>query len=87
LQQAVTPIRCDGTRNLPGCIDEVTNVASHALMLSHLRRTLATCVEVQIPFAVLSLRLEGLPYFRASLGPEAASSLLRVGARSLETTL
>ncbi len=56
-------------------------------MLSHLRRTLATFVEVQIPFAVLSLRLEGLPHFRASLGPEAASSLLRVGARSLETTL
>ena len=87
LQQTVAPIHSDESRCLPGCIDEVTNVASHALMLSHLRDTLATFVEVQIPFAVLCLRLEGLPHFRASLGPEAASSLLRVVARSLESTL
>ena len=56
-------------------------------MRSHLRQTLATFVEVQIPFGVLCLRLEGLQHFRASLGPEAASSLLRVVARSLESTL
>jgi diguanylate cyclase (GGDEF)-like protein len=33
------------------------------------------------------LRLEGLQHFRASLGPEAGSSSLRVVARSLESTL
>jgi len=87
LQQSAAPIHRDGSLTLPGCIDEVTDVASHALMLSHLRRTLATFVEVQVPFAVLSMRLEGLLHFRASLGPEAASSLLRVVARSLESTL
>ena len=87
LQQTAAPIHRDDSLTLPGCIDEVTDVASHALMLSHLRRTLATFVEVQVPFAVLSMRLEGLPHFRASLGPEAASSLLRVVARSLESTL
>jgi diguanylate cyclase (GGDEF)-like protein len=73
--------------NLPGCMDEVTCLASPALMQSHVRRTLATFVEVQVPFAVLCLRLEGLLHFRASLGPEAASSLLRIVARSLESTL
>jgi len=87
LQPPAIPIRRDDSHNLPGCIDDVTHVASHALMLSHLRRTLATFVEVQIPFAVLCLKLEGLLHFRASLGPEAASSLLRVVARSLESTL
>ena len=87
LQQSAAPLHRDDSLTLPGCIDEVTSVASHALMLSHLRRTLATFVEVQVPFAVLSMRLEGLPHFRASLGPEAASSLLRVVARSLESTL
>jgi len=75
------------TMSLPGCIDEVTNVASQALMQTHLRRTLATFVEVQVPFGILCLRLEGFAHFRASLGPEAASSLLRVVARSLESTL
>ena len=87
LQSTAAPIHRDDSLTLPGCIDEVTDVASHALMLSHLRRTLATFIEVQVPFAVLSVRLEGLPHFRASLGPEAASSLLRVVARSLESTL
>ncbi len=87
LQQTGTPIHRDDRLKLPGCIDEVTNVASHSLMLSHLRRSLATFVEVQVPFSVLCLRLEGLPRFRSSLGPEAASSLLRVVARSLESTL
>lgn len=87
LQQTIAPLRHDESLGLPGCIDEVTHIASRALMLSHLRRTLATFVEVQVPFALLCVQLGGLPHFRASLGPEAASSLLRVTARSLESTL
>jgi diguanylate cyclase (GGDEF)-like protein/PAS domain S-box-containing protein len=75
------------TNALPGCIDEVTSVASHARMQSHLRETLATMVAFQVPFGVLGIRLEGLQDFRSSLGPEAASSLLRVVARSLEGAL
>lgn len=76
-----------GDRNLkvPGSIDNVTGVATMALMLFHLRQALATFVEVQVPFAVLCLRLEGFQHFRASLGPEAGSCLLRVVARSLES--
>jgi diguanylate cyclase (GGDEF)-like protein/PAS domain S-box-containing protein len=73
--------------NLPGCVDDVTNLASQTLMRSHLRETLATFVELHIPFGLLCLRLEGLAHFRASLGPEATSSLLRVVARSLENAL
>jgi diguanylate cyclase (GGDEF)-like protein/PAS domain S-box-containing protein len=87
LQQTAAPIDQDETLQLPGGIDPVTSVPSHALMLSQLGRTLANFVEVKVPFAVLGLRLEGLPHFRASLGPEAASSLLTVVARSLERTL
>ena len=87
LQQNTSPIHRDDNLKLPGGIDEVTAVASHAMMVSHLRRTLSTLVEVQVPFAVLRVRLEGLPHFRASLGSEAAASLLRVVARSLESTV
>jgi diguanylate cyclase (GGDEF)-like protein/PAS domain S-box-containing protein len=71
---------------LPGCTDEITSVASQSLMQAHLRRTLASFIEFQVPFGILCLRLEGLAHFRASLGTEAASSLLRVVARSLEST-
>ena len=76
----------DRRLKIPGCIDNVTGLASMALTLFHLRQALATFVEVQLPFCVLCLRLEGLQHFRASLGPDAASSLLRVVARSLEST-
>lgn len=87
LQAIANPSPRDQRLTAPGCIDEVTHVASHPVMRSHLHRTLATFVEVQVPFGILRLSLEGLAHFRASLGPEAASSLLRVVARSLENAV
>ncbi|HEX4785602.1 MAG TPA: PAS domain-containing protein [Candidatus Sulfotelmatobacter sp.] len=77
----------DRSLKIPGCVDNVTGVASMALMHFHLRQALATFEELQVPFSVLRLRLDGLEHFRASLGPEAGSGLLRVVARSLESTL
>lgn len=73
--------------SIPGCIDEVTGLATHAVMQSHLRETLGTFTDVQVPFGILCFRLEGLDHFRASFGPEAAASLLRVVARTLEGAL
>jgi len=83
---AVPNDREDGLK-LPGCVDEVTGVASHAMMQSHLRETLGTFTEVQVPFGVLCFHVEGLDDFRANFGPEAASSLLRVIARTIESAL
>jgi diguanylate cyclase (GGDEF)-like protein/PAS domain S-box-containing protein len=87
LQPAASPDRGELARPLPDCIDPVTGVASHAMMQSHLRHSLETFNEVHLPFGVLLLRVEGLTNFRASLGSEAASSLLRVVARTLESAL
>jgi diguanylate cyclase (GGDEF)-like protein/PAS domain S-box-containing protein len=86
-QQAASPDRREETLDLPGYVDEVTNVASHVMMHSHLRETLGTFAEVHVPFGVLLFRLEGLERFRATVGPDAASSLLRVVARTLEFAL
>lgn len=74
-------------RSLPICIDGVTNVATSPMMQSHLRESLATFNADLIPFVILFFRLEGLDRFRAALGLEAASSLLRVVARTLESVL
>lgn len=86
-QQHASPDHREQSLKLPGCFDEATGVASHAMMQSHLRETLGTFADVQVPFGVLCLRLEGLQHFRASFGPEAASSLLCMVARTLECTL
>lgn len=76
----------DGLK-LPACVDEVTSIASPALMQSHLREALGTFEEVHVPSSILLLRLEGLKHFRANFGPDAAASLLRVVARTLENAL
>jgi diguanylate cyclase (GGDEF)-like protein/PAS domain S-box-containing protein len=87
LQPAASLDHREDSLNLPGCIDDVTGVASHLMMQSHLRETLGTFREVDVPFGILLFQLEGLEHFGASFGPEAAASLLRVVARTLESAL
>jgi diguanylate cyclase (GGDEF)-like protein/PAS domain S-box-containing protein len=72
---------------LPGCIDTVTGLASPARMKSHLLEALAAFHGPQIPFSLLRFRLLGLDQFRTAFGPDAASSLVRVIARSLASDL
>jgi diguanylate cyclase (GGDEF)-like protein/PAS domain S-box-containing protein len=86
LQQIGADQRED-SRKFPGYIDPATEVASRAMIEGHLREALATFAEAQVPFGVLCFRLDGLEHFRASFGPEAASSLLRIVARTLEGAL
>jgi diguanylate cyclase (GGDEF)-like protein/PAS domain S-box-containing protein len=72
---------------LPGCVDDLTGLANHAMMQSHLRETLGTFYEVKVPFSVLYFRLDGLHRFRANFGQEATEMLLGVVARTLEGAL
>jgi diguanylate cyclase (GGDEF)-like protein/PAS domain S-box-containing protein len=71
----------------PGCVDEITGVSNRDMLQPLLRETLVTFADMQIPFGILFFRLERLDHFRASFGPEAASALLRVVARTLEGAL
>jgi diguanylate cyclase (GGDEF)-like protein/PAS domain S-box-containing protein len=75
--------REDGLKN-SGCVDGATGIANHIIMQSHLRETLGTFVELQVPFGLLCFRLEGLDFFRANFGAEAASGMLRMVAHTLE---
>lgn len=84
LQPATSANRGGSCLLLPDCLDPATGVASKAVMQSHLRHSLANFNEARLPFGVLLVHLEGLPNFRASLGLEAAASLLRLVARTLE---
>lgn len=87
IEQLATADRGEPRRHLPDCMDETTGVASLAMMQSHLRQALVSFADLRISFALLLLRVEGLARFRSSLGPEAALSLLRVVARTLESNL
>lgn len=87
VQQTVSPDHRDESLHLLGCVDEPTGVASHVIMRAHLRETLGTFAELQVPFGLLLFQLEELDNFRARFGPEAAAWLLRVVARTLEGAL
>ena len=85
--EAHQPANLGHHADVPGSIDEVTGVASRSAMQSHLREALGAFNDLQVPFGILCFRLEGLDHFRAAFGSEAASSLLRVAARTLEGSL
>jgi diguanylate cyclase (GGDEF)-like protein/PAS domain S-box-containing protein len=86
-EASASPDHREDNLKLPGCVDDLTGLANHAMMQSHLRETLGTFHEVQVPFSVLNFRLDGLQRFRANFGAEAADLLLGAVARTLEGAL
>jgi len=85
--QATSPDHHEDGLKAPGCVDEDTGIGNRAIMQSHLREALGTFSELKVPFGILCLRVEGLAQFRTRFSPEAANSLLRVLAKTLEGAL
>jgi diguanylate cyclase (GGDEF)-like protein/PAS domain S-box-containing protein len=76
-----------GDLTASGCVDDVTGISNHAIMQSHLRETLGTFSELQVPFGIVLVRLEELNNFRANFTPEAGAALLRMAAQTIEGAL
>ena len=70
-----------------GWLDLVTGLPNQAMMQSHLRETLGSFADLQIPFAVVCLEVHDFGPFRARYGQEAATSMLQVLARTLRNTV
>lgn len=68
-------------------LDPVTSAAKREATQVFLARAMAAFRDRNVPFGILLLRIEELPGFRARFGMEAASSLLRLVARTLEGAL
>jgi diguanylate cyclase (GGDEF)-like protein/PAS domain S-box-containing protein len=73
--------------NPRGCLDDLTGLPNQAMMLSHVRETLATSADLQIPFGLVCLEVHEFNQFRARYGQEAARSLLQVLAQTLRNTV
>jgi diguanylate cyclase (GGDEF)-like protein/PAS domain S-box-containing protein len=67
-----------------GRVDEISGIANRTIMQAHLRETLRTFAELQVPFGVLHLRLKGFEVFRANFGAEAVNCMLRMVSHTLE---
>ena len=68
-------------------LDPITSAAKREATEVFLARAMAAFRDRNVPFGILLLRIEELPGFRARFGMEAASSLLRLVARTLEGAL
>jgi GGDEF domain-containing protein len=87
LQAGISRERGEGNASSPDYEDHVTGVASRAMMQAHLQAKLG-CLSTGncCPWIFLA-QVQGLTHFRASLGTEAASSLLRLMVRTVESCL
>jgi diguanylate cyclase (GGDEF)-like protein len=83
----IDPEHREETSKLSGWVDEVTGLPNHAMMRSHLRESLATLVELHVPFAIVHVRVDGLDHFRSNFGQRAATSILRAISQTLENAL
>ncbi len=70
-----------------GWLDNATELPNQAMMQSHLRETLGTFAEIQVPFGVVCLEPHELNQFRARYGQEAGTSMLLVLARTLRNAV
>jgi diguanylate cyclase (GGDEF)-like protein/PAS domain S-box-containing protein len=70
-----------------GCLDGVTGVPAQSFMETQLRENLTTFAEHRIPFGILLIQVDHMHQFRASRGPGAVATILRIVAKSLENFL
>jgi diguanylate cyclase (GGDEF)-like protein len=70
-----------------GCLDVITGVMNQALTRSYLREHLAFFTEYDLPFGILSIRIEELEHFRTAHGREASDDILHVVAETMKRTL
>lgn len=80
LQAGISRERGEGNASSPDYEDHVTGVASRAMMQAHLQAKLASLSPGSCSHWVFLVKVQGLAHFRANLGMEAASSLLRLMA-------
>ena len=70
-----------------GALDSITGVLTESFLLSHLRENLRTFRECQVPFSVVSVRVDRLDDLKARYGPGVIAVLLRSVGQTLENGL
>jgi len=70
-----------------GALDSGTGVLTEHFLLSHLRESLHTFKECQVPFSVVAIRVDKLDEVRARYGPGVIGVMLRAIGQTLENSL
>jgi len=81
------PDRRENDLSAYGVLDSATGAANRMMLQTRLRETLTTFLELNIPFGILCIQLGDLNAFRSSYGQEAATTMLRVMAKTIEISV
>lgn len=79
----VSPNPSDQQLKDHGWLDVLTGLPNQVMMHSHLRESLGTFADLQVPFAVACVEFQDLDGFRARYGKEASVAMIKVLARTL----
>jgi diguanylate cyclase (GGDEF)-like protein/PAS domain S-box-containing protein len=70
-----------------GCVDQLTGILNHSMILAHLQEALSLHKVYPVPFCALCISIDGLLKIRERFGQAAVDATLHVVAQTLETAL
>jgi len=70
-----------------GCVDQLTGILNHSMILAHLQEALSLHKVYPVPFCALCISIDGLPKIRERFGQAAVDATLHVVAQTLASAL
>jgi diguanylate cyclase (GGDEF)-like protein/PAS domain S-box-containing protein len=72
---------------LAGCVDQLTGILNHSMILAHLQEALSLHKVYPVPFCALCISIDGMAKIRERFGQAAVDATLHVLAQTLESAL
>jgi len=89
-EEMITKAPTDRRHNklaVAGCVDQLTGVLNHSMILARLQESLSLHKVYPVPFCALCISIDGLAKIRERFGQAAVDATLHVVAQTLESAL
>jgi diguanylate cyclase (GGDEF)-like protein/PAS domain S-box-containing protein len=89
-EEMITKTPTDRRHNklaVAGCVDQLTGILNHSMILARLQESLSLHKVYPVPFCALCISIDGLAKIRERFGQAAVDATLHVVAQTLESAL
>src|SRR6266481_6444968 len=89
-EEMITKTPTDRRHNklaVAGCVDQLTGILNHSMILARLQESLSLHKVYPVPFCALCISIDGLAKIRERFGQAAVDATLHVMAQTLESAL
>ena len=89
-EEMITKAPTDRRHNklaVAGCVDQLTGILNHSIILARLQESLSLHKVYPVPFCALCISIDGLAKIRERFGQAAVDATLHVVAQTLESAL